>query len=66
MMVPTIEHPREALQRLIEENKEEYAALSRLIGRNPAYIQQFIKRALNFALRFGIKRRSRLIVDQYW
>ena len=33
-----------ALQRLIEERGEDYAGLSRLIGRNPAYIQQFIKR----------------------
>lgn len=44
MMLATIEHPREALQRLIEERKDEYAALSRMLGRNPAYIQQFIKR----------------------
>jgi phage repressor protein C with HTH and peptisase S24 domain len=35
---------RAALQRLIEERREDYAGLSRLIGRNPAYIQQFIKR----------------------
>jgi phage repressor protein C with HTH and peptisase S24 domain len=35
---------RAALQRLIEERKEDYAALSRLIGRNSAYIQQFVKR----------------------
>jgi len=35
---------RAALARLIEERREDYASLSRLIGRNPAYIQQFIKR----------------------
>jgi phage repressor protein C with HTH and peptisase S24 domain len=35
---------REALRRLIEERREDYAGLSRLIGRNAAYIQQFIKR----------------------
>jgi hypothetical protein len=35
---------RAALQRLIEERGEDYAGLSRLIGRNPAYIQQYIKR----------------------
>ena len=35
---------REALRKLIEERREDYSALSRLIGRNPAYIQQFIKR----------------------
>jgi len=35
---------RAALARLIEEKGEDYAGLSRLIGRNAAYIQQFIKR----------------------
>lgn len=36
---------RAALARLIEEQGADYAGLSRLIGRNPAYIQQYIKRA---------------------
>lgn len=35
---------RAALESLIAEKGEDYAGLSRLIGRNPAYIQQFIKR----------------------
>ena len=35
---------RAALARLIAERGEDYAGLSRLLGRNPAYIQQFIKR----------------------
>jgi phage repressor protein C with HTH and peptisase S24 domain len=35
---------RIALQRLIEERGEDYAGLSRLIGRNAAYVQQYIKR----------------------
>jgi len=35
---------RQNLERLIVERREDYAALSRLIGRNPAYIQQFVKR----------------------
>src|SRR5205085_5607132 len=35
---------RTALARLIEERGEDYAGLSRLIGRNAAYIQQYIKR----------------------
>lgn len=35
---------RAALERLIEERREDYASLSRLIGRNPAYVQQYIKR----------------------
>ena len=35
---------REALRRLIEERREDYSGLSRLLGRNAAYMQQFIKR----------------------
>lgn len=35
---------RAVLERLIVERHANYADLSRLIGRNPAYIQQFIKR----------------------
>lgn len=35
---------RIALDRLIAERRENYADISRLIGRNPTYIQQFIKR----------------------
>lgn len=36
--------PRIILDRLIADRGENYADLSRFIGRNPAYIQQFIKR----------------------
>lgn len=35
---------RAALARLIEERGGDFTGLSRLIGRNPAYIQQFIRR----------------------
>ncbi|MBA3677046.1 MAG: S24 family peptidase [Sphingosinicella sp.] len=35
---------RATLERLIEERGEDYAGLSRLIGRNAAYMQQYIKR----------------------
>ena len=35
---------RAALQRLIEERGEDYSGLSRLLGRNAAYVQQYIKR----------------------
>ncbi|CAN5374556.1 hypothetical protein BH10PSE12_BH10PSE12_30540 [soil metagenome] len=35
---------REALARLIADWGENYEGLSRLLGRNPAYIQQYIKR----------------------
>lgn len=38
------EDGRAALERLIAESGEDYAGLSKLIGRNSAYIQQFIKR----------------------
>jgi hypothetical protein len=38
------EEPRAALERLILESGEDFAGLSKLVGRNPAYIQQFIKR----------------------
>jgi len=36
--------PRAMLARLIAERGENYGALSRLLGRNAAYIQQFMKR----------------------
>ncbi len=36
--------PRQFLARLILDRGENYGALSRLLGRNAAYIQQFIKR----------------------
>jgi len=35
---------RAALDALITERREDYASLSRMLGRNPAYIQQYIKR----------------------
>ncbi|MXO63696.1 S24 family peptidase [Qipengyuania oceanensis] len=35
---------RQALDDLIREREETYAAVSRLLGRNTAYIQQYIKR----------------------
>lgn len=37
---------RAALERLIEERREDYSSLSRLIGRNAAYVQQYIKRGV--------------------
>ena len=35
---------RAELQRLIDERREDYASLSRLLGRNAAYVQQYMKR----------------------
>ena len=36
--------PRAVLDRLVVDNGDDYAGLSKLIGRNAAYVQQFIKR----------------------
>ncbi len=38
--------PRAVLDRLVRERREDYTGLSRIIGRNPAYVQQFIKRGV--------------------
>jgi phage repressor protein C with HTH and peptisase S24 domain len=38
--------PRAVLERLIRERREDYAGLSRLLGRNAAYVQQFVKRGV--------------------
>jgi hypothetical protein len=35
---------RETLDRLIREQGDDYASISRLLGRNAAYVQQFIRR----------------------
>jgi phage repressor protein C with HTH and peptisase S24 domain len=43
------EEVRETLDALIREQGADYAALSRMLGRNPSYIQQFIK--------YGVPRR---------
>jgi hypothetical protein len=40
----SVKEVRQILDQLIRERGEDYASLSRLIGRNPSYIQQFIKR----------------------
>ena len=39
-----MENVREELDRLIRQRNVGYSAVSRLLNRNPAYIQQFIKR----------------------
>ncbi|MFA7441101.1 MAG: S24/S26 family peptidase [Sphingomonadaceae bacterium] len=49
---------RERLDALIRESGQGYAALSRLLGRNPAYIQQYIKRGVPRSL--GESERTRL------
>src|SRR4051812_27121142 len=53
---------RAALARLIEERREDYSGLSRLIGRNAAYIQQFFKRGTPRQL----AERDRRILARYF
>ncbi len=36
--------PRANLEKLIRENGHDFAALSKMLGKNPAYIQQYIRR----------------------
>ncbi|HET7708138.1 MAG TPA: S24 family peptidase [Sphingomicrobium sp.] len=38
--------PRLVLERLCAERGEDFAGLSRMLGRNPAYIQQFVRRGV--------------------
>lgn len=42
----TQDDARAELQKLISERREDYAGLSRMLGRNAAYIQQYIKRGV--------------------
>ena len=53
---------RQALERLIEVRRDDYSALSRLIGRNPAYIQQFIRRGTPKEL----SEKDRRVLAQYY
>lgn len=58
---------RQRLDALIADRGDDYASLSRLIGRNPTYIQQFVKRGVprrlseddrrKLAAHFGIAER---------
>ncbi len=43
-MTDSFDDPRAALERLLADKGIDYARLSAVIGRNPAYIQQYIKR----------------------
>lgn len=49
--------PRLVLERLCAERGEDFAGLSRMLGRNPAYIQQFVRRGVPRRLR-DIERRK--------
>lgn len=51
------EDPRAVLEAVIQQRGEDYSSLSRLIGRNAAYIQQFIKRGVPRRLAEDDRRR---------
>ena len=53
----TDEEARAALERLIDDRGEDYSGLSRLLGRNPAYVQQYIKRGSPRRLAEADRRR---------
>ena len=50
--------PRVVLERLCEERGEDFAGLSRMLGRNSAYIQQYIRRGV--PRRLGEDERRKL------
>ena len=48
---------RLALERLCAERGEDFAGLSRMLGRNPAYIQQFVRRGVPKRLKEEERRK---------
>ena len=49
--------PRSVLERLCTERGEDFAGLSRMLGRNPAYIQQFVRRGVPKRLKEEERRK---------
>lgn len=49
--------PRSVLERLCAERGEDFAGLSRMLGRNPAYIQQFVRRGVPRRLKEEERRK---------
>jgi Peptidase S24-like len=49
--------PRTVLERLCEERGEDFAGLSRMLGRNSAYIQQFVRRGVPKRLKEDERRK---------
>jgi phage repressor protein C with HTH and peptisase S24 domain len=49
--------PRHVLERLCAERGEDFAGLSRMLGRNAAYIQQFVRRGVPKRLREEERRK---------
>ena len=49
--------PRRVIERLCTERGEDFAGLSRMLGRNPAYIQQFVRRGVPKRLKEAERRK---------
>jgi phage repressor protein C with HTH and peptisase S24 domain len=49
--------PRLVLERLCAERGEDFAGLSKMLGRNPAYIQQFVRRGVPKRLKEDERRK---------
>src|SRR5439155_9307732 len=49
--------PRHVLERLCAERGEDFAGLSRMLGRNPAYIQQYVRRGVPRRLKEDERRK---------
>ena len=49
--------PRIVIERLCTERGEDFASLSRMLGRNPAYIQQFVRRGVPRRLKEEERRK---------
>jgi phage repressor protein C with HTH and peptisase S24 domain len=49
--------PRQVLERLCEERGEDFAGLSRMLGRNAAYIQQYVRRGVPKRLKEEERRK---------
>ena len=52
-----INDARSVLERLCAERGEDFAGLSRMLGRNPAYIQQFVRRGVPRRLKEEERRK---------
>jgi phage repressor protein C with HTH and peptisase S24 domain len=51
------EDPRDALRRIAQDRRESLAGLSRLIGRNDAYLQQYVSRGTPVKLEANDRRK---------
>ena len=52
-----MDDPRLALERLCKERGEDFAGLSRMLGRNAAYVQQYVRRGVPKRLREEERRK---------